>query len=115
MKMAASGSTPLRMLVPNAPWTAALADGSLDEPGLRWEAHLDTMLAPERFALAGTAGFDVGENGVSRAALDVLAGKPPSGLPVFYGREHMQRNLFVREDSPIQSLGDLEGRRIGSH
>jgi hypothetical protein len=73
----------LRMLFPDAPWTQALQEGAVAARGLSWESRSDVALAPERFVVAATGEFDIGENGVRRVALDVLAGKPANGIPVF--------------------------------
>jgi len=112
--MAAASALHLRMLFPSDPWTQALVDGAVGEPRLTWDSRSDVAPAPERFEVAAAGGFDVGENGVRRIAFDVLAGKPANGIPVFFGREHMQRNIFVRADSPLRGLRDLEGKRVGS-
>jgi len=42
-----------------------------------------------------------------------LKGGPPAALPVFFDREHMQRNIFVRADSPLAHPRDLVGKRVG--
>ncbi|HEY3118261.1 MAG TPA: hypothetical protein VGK54_16075, partial [Chloroflexota bacterium] len=112
--MATASPVHLRMLFPPGPWTRALDEGAVDEPGITYDSRSDIELAPERFIVAAEGGFDVGENGVRRAALDLQAGKSANGIPVFFGREHMQRNFFVRADSPMRSLGDLAGKRVGS-
>src|SRR5438093_6323795 len=104
----------LRMLFPAAPWTRAVQEGTVGEPGLTWEAQSDTQQAPERFIAASEGKWDVGENGVRRVALDVLGGKPANGIPIFYGREHFQRNIFVRKDNRMGALKDLVGKRVGS-
>ena len=115
MSLAAASPLHLRMLVPADPCTCALEDGAVSEPVLTWDSRSDIALAPQRFEAAAAGGFDVGENGVRHIALEVLAGKPASGIPVFFGREHMQRNIFVRADSPLRGLRDLAGKRVGSN
>ena len=43
-----------------------------------------------------------------------LKGGPKNALPVFFDRELLQRNVFVRADSPIATPRDLVGKRVGS-
>lgn len=102
----------LRMVVPPAPWTGAIADGSVQIAGVRWDCSSAIDHAPDRFV--ATKELDVGENGLRRLALDVLAGAPPVGIPVFFGREHMQRNIIVRESAGIARPQDLAGKKVGS-
>jgi 4,5-dihydroxyphthalate decarboxylase len=68
--------------------------------------------SPDRFV--ASVGLDVGENGVRRLVLDRLRGAPPTAIPVFFGREHMHRNILVRADSPLQHPRDLVGKRVAS-
>jgi hypothetical protein len=89
-----------------------MEDGSVSIPGVSWEVNSDINFAPERFVVSG--GADVGENGVRRLVLDLLKGSKHRALPVFFGRELMQRNLVVRADSDLHALTDLPGRRVGS-
>lgn len=102
----------LRMVIPSAPWTRAMEDGAVRVEGLSWECISDIGDAPARFIATEKA--DVGENGVRRLLLDHLKGSPPVAIPVFFGREHMQRNILVREDSALSHPRDLAGKRIGS-
>jgi len=113
--MPAENPLHLRMLLPGNPWTRALEEGAVSEPGLTWDSRSDVELAHHRFEVAATGGFDVGETGILHVALDVLAGRPANGIPVFFGREHMQRNIFVRADSPMKALRELAGKRVGSN
>jgi hypothetical protein len=101
------------MVLPPDPWTRALEDGRVRVEGLTWTCITEHADAPSRF-IATAEGGDVGENGVRRLALDVLAGTPPAGIPVFFGREHMQRNFIVRADTSLTSLRDLAGKRVAS-
>src|SRR5258708_6248285 len=100
------------MVIPPAPWTKAMEDGSVKIPGVSWDVNSDIKFAPERFVVSG--GADVGENGVRRLVLDLLKGSKNRALPVFFGRELMQRNLLVRADSDLHYLTDLPGKRVGS-
>ncbi|MEA2639609.1 MAG: 4,5-dihydroxyphthalate decarboxylase [Chloroflexota bacterium] len=102
----------LRMVIPPAPWTRAIEDGSVRAAGLTWSSDATVDRAPERFIVSEQA--DVGENGLRRLILDYLAGGPPVALPVFFGRELMQRNILVRRDSPLQHPRDLVGKRVAS-
>ena len=105
----------VKMVVPPDPWTKALGDGSVRVPGLSWEAMTDIQGAPERFVATHSKDVDVGENGLRRYLIDFLKGAPPLAIPVFFGRELMQRNLLVREDSSLTHPKDLVGKKIGSH
>src|SRR5262249_40975793 len=102
----------LRMVIPPAAWTRAMEDGSVTIPGVTWQTNSDIEFAPERFIATNEA--DVGENGVRRLVIALLEGSKNGPLPVYFGRELMQRNLLVREDSPLHSFKELEGKRIGS-
>src|SRR5947208_9357961 len=82
----------LNMVVPPAPWTRALEDGRVSIPGVTWTCSSDVEHAPQRFIVSESR--DVGENGVRRLALAHLKGAEPVGLPIFFGREHMQRNIL---------------------
>ena len=113
--MARQAKRHLRMVLPPAPWTRAMEDGSVQVDGLTWDAASDIPNAPERFVATAKEHYDVGENGLRRYVLRLLDGAPPTAIPVFFGRELMQRNLVVRADSPMSSPGDLAGKAIGSH
>ena len=102
------------MLLPEAPWTRAMADGSVRAPGMSWECVTDAATVPERFSAAASGGYDVGEAGIRSLLLDSLQGAAPRALPVWLGREHMQRNFIVRKDSPLKGPADLAGKRIAS-
>ena len=104
----------VKMVLPPAPWTKALADGSVKVPGLTWEAMTDISGAPERFVATHAEDIDVGENGLRRYILDLLKGAPRLAIPAFFGREHMQRNLLVSADSSYTHPRELAGKRIGS-
>ena len=113
--MAGEAQRHLRMVVPPAPWTRAMEDGSVKVEGLTWDSASEISNAPERFLATAKEHYDVGENGLRRYILKLLDGAPPTAIPVFFGRELMQRNLIVRADSPMSSPGDLAGKTIGSH
>jgi 4,5-dihydroxyphthalate decarboxylase len=104
----------LNMVIPPAPWTQALASGRIRIPDLVYTCNTAIDNAPDRFIATHEASADVGENGVRRLAIDRLSGKPAVGLPVWFGRELMQRNLIVRADSSLTSPADLAGKRVGS-
>jgi 4,5-dihydroxyphthalate decarboxylase len=104
----------LRLVIPSAPWTRALEEKRIQIFGLSYEVRSDIDNAPDRFIATHEETSHVGENGVRRIALDVLAGKPGSALPVWFGREHMARNLIVRADSGLNHPRDLAGKRVGS-
>jgi len=103
----------LNMVVPPAPWTRAIEDGRVSIPGVSWECSSDVEHAPSRFIASEAR--DVGENGVRRLAIAHLKGAEPVALPVWFGRELMQRNILVRRDSGLRHPGDLIGKRVGSH
>lgn len=102
----------LQMVIPPDPWARAMEDGSVRIPGVTWQAVSNIDNAPDRFVAARDA--DVGENGLRHIVLACLKGGPPPAIPVFYTREHMQRNFLVRRDSPLQHPRDLVGKRVGS-
>ncbi len=104
----------LRMVIPSAPWTRALEEKRVQIFGLTYEVRSDIDNAPDRFIATHEESIDVGENGVRRIALDVLNGTPGYALPVWFGREHMARNLIVRADSSLTHPKDLAGKRVGS-
>ncbi len=112
--MTTQEGTHLRFVIPPGPWSEAMGDGSVRIPGVTWESNTDIADAPGRFVATADGGVDVGENGVRRCALDRIAGGPAVGIPVFFGREHMQLNLIVREDSPLTKPSELAGKRIAS-
>jgi len=89
-----------------------MEDGSVTIPGVTWQTNSGIEFAPERFIATNEA--DVGENGVRRLVIDILNGSKNRALPVYFGRELMQRNLLVRADSDLHHPKDLEGKRIGS-
>jgi 4,5-dihydroxyphthalate decarboxylase len=109
----AATSVHLNMVVPPAPWTQAMEDGRVSIPGVSWQCSSDVEHAPRRFIVSET--MDVGENGVRRLAIAHLNGAEPVALPVYFGRELMQRNVLVRRDSGLRHPGDLIGKRVGSH
>jgi hypothetical protein len=102
-------------MIPSAPWTRALEERRVRIPGATYECAPGASDAPHRFDAFTTGAYDLGEDGVRRFVLRRFQGVPPAALPVFFGREHMQRNIFVRDDSPLIHPRDLIGKRIGSH
>ena len=112
--MASRTARHLRIMVPAAAWTAAMEDGSVRVDGLTWETAPHIEHAPERFVATREQAYDAGENGLRRYVIDLLAGAPPTAIPVFFSREYMHRNLLVREDSPMTSPADLAGKAIGA-
>ena len=91
-----------------------MEDGTVQIPGVSWECMSTIDNAPDRFIASATGDVDVGENGIRRLSLDHLSGAAPTAIPVFFGREHMQRNLIVRKDSPLHHPKDLAGKVVGS-
>ncbi len=102
----------LKMVIPPGPWTRAMADGTVTVPGVSWECIADIGHTPDRFT--ATKRSDVGENGLRHLALDVEKGAAPLAIPVFFGREHMQLNIIVRDDSPLSDPRELAGKRVGT-
>ncbi len=102
------------MVIPPDPWTKSLQDGSVNVPGLSWGAMTDITGAPERFVATHAEDVGVGENGLRRYLIDLLKGTRPLAIPAFFGREHMQRNILVREDSSLIHPRDLVGKKIAS-
>ncbi len=89
-----------------------MVDGTVTVPGVSWECFADIGHTPDRFT--ATERSDVGENGLRRLALDAEKGTAPVAIPVFFGREHMQLNIIVRDDSPLSNPGELAGKRVGT-
>lgn len=60
--------------------------------------------------------FDAGEVGFNRYVLGAAMGLPEQivGLPAFILRNFRHRNWFVRRGSPLQSLTELKGKRVGT-
>jgi 4,5-dihydroxyphthalate decarboxylase len=100
------------MVVPPGSWSRAVVDGTVTVPGMSWECVSDIGRTPGRFM--ATKQCDVGENGIRHLALNALKGAPPVAIPVFFTREHMQRNIIVRDDSSLSHPGELAGKRVGS-
>ena len=73
----------VKMVLPPAPWSKALEDGSVKVPGLSWEAMTDIAGAPERFVATHGKDVDVGENGLRRYIIDLLKGAPRLAIPAF--------------------------------
>jgi 4,5-dihydroxyphthalate decarboxylase len=107
--------TALTTVIPSDPWTRAIEDGRVRLPGHTWSVNSGVHNAPDRFTLMRETPVDVGENNVRRLIGDHLRGVPPTAIPIFFGREYMQRNLVVREDSPLREPRDLIGKRVASH
>jgi 4,5-dihydroxyphthalate decarboxylase len=101
-------------MLPSYPWTRALEEGRVDIPGVTYECAPYIENAPDRFNAFASGGFDVGEDSVRHYVEKRLAGVPANALPVFFDREHMQRNIFVRADSPLTHPRDLAGKRVGT-
>ncbi len=112
--MASPAARHLRIMVPAAPWTAAMEDGSVAVDGLTWETAPHIENSPQRFVATREQAYDAGENGLRRYVIDLLDGAPPTAIPIFFNREYMHRNLLVREDSSLSSPADLAGKAIGA-
>src|SRR5215213_9910397 len=104
----------LRLMLPSFPWTRALEEGRVEIPGVTYECAPYIENAPDRFAAFDSGAFDVGEDSVRSYVVKLLAGKAPPALPVFFDREHMQRNIFVRADSGLTHPHDLVGKCVGT-
>ena len=104
----------LRLMLPSFPWTRALEEGRVNIPGATYECAPYIENAPDRFNAFLAGGYDVGEDSVRHFVEKYLNGGPANALPVFFDREHMQRNIFVRADSPLTHPCDLAGKRVGT-
>lgn len=109
-----SEATRVRMIVPNAPWTMALVEDNVHIPGVELDCAATGEAAPERFGAAAKEQLEAGEAGIRTILLELQRGEPARSLPVWFGREHMQRNLIVRRDSPLRDPLELVGKRIGT-
>jgi 4,5-dihydroxyphthalate decarboxylase len=112
--MARAANLHLRMVLPSYPWTRALEERRVRIPGVDYECAPEIENAPDRFDAFSQGAYDVGEDGVRRFVAERLQGAPPTALPVFFDREHLQRNIFVRADSHLTHPTELVGKRIGS-
>jgi 4,5-dihydroxyphthalate decarboxylase len=101
-------------MLPSYPWTRALEVGRVQIPGVTYQCASFIENAPDRFAAFSDGQFDVGEDSVRGYIGKRLGGSLSVALPVFFDREHMQRNIFVRADSPLQHPRDLVGKRVGT-
>lgn len=101
-------------MLPSYPWTRALEEGRVEIPGMTYHCAPYIENAPDRFDAFAAGGYDVGEDGVRRFVIQRLQKAPPTALPVFFDRELLQRNVFVRADSPMTHPRDLVGKRVGS-
>src|SRR5579862_5005889 len=81
----------LCFMLPSYPWTRALEEGRVKIPGMTYECAPYIENAPDRFDAFTAGGYDVGEDGVRRFAIQRLKGAPPTALPVFFDRELLQR------------------------
>jgi 4,5-dihydroxyphthalate decarboxylase len=104
----------LRLMLPSYPWTRALEAGRVQIPGVTYECAPFIENAPDRFDAFSAGRFDVGEDSVRGYIVKRQAGSRTPALPVFFDREHMQRNIFVRADSPLRHPRDLPGMRVGT-
>jgi 4,5-dihydroxyphthalate decarboxylase len=104
----------LRFMLPSYPWTRGLELGRVQIPGITYACAPYIENAPDRFAAFVNGQFDVGEDSVRSFIVKRLQGGPANALPVFFDREHMQRNIFVRADSPLQHPRDLVGKHVGT-
>jgi 4,5-dihydroxyphthalate decarboxylase len=104
----------LRLMLPSYPWTRALEMGRVEIPGVTYECAPFIENAPDRFEAFSAGHFDVGEDSVRGFIVKRLEGSRTPALPVFFDREHMQRNIFVRADSPLQHPRDLVGKRVAT-
>jgi len=104
----------LRLMLPSFPWTRALEEGRIDIPGVTYECAPYIENAPDRFEAFVSGGYDVGEDSVRSFIVKRVNGVAPAALPVFFDREHLQRNIFVRADSSLKHPRDLIGKRVGT-
>jgi 4,5-dihydroxyphthalate decarboxylase len=101
-------------MLPSFPWTRALEEGRVQIPGVTYECAPYIENEPDRFNAFSTGGYDAGEDSVRHFVAKILEGGPSNALSVFFDREHMQRNIFVRADSPLTHPRDLVGKRVGT-
>src|SRR6266545_1079380 len=104
----------LRLMLPSFPWTRALEEGRVRIPNATYECAPYIENAPDRFQAFVSGDYDVGEDSVRGFVAKYFDGGPANALPVFFEREHMQRNIFVRADSRLTHPNDLVGKRVAT-
>lgn len=95
-----------------------LFSGQVPTPGLKLViTKTDDLTIPrDDLDLPEPGLFDAGEVGFNRYVLAAAKQLPDHiiGLPAFVLRNFRHRCWYVRRDSPLQSLSELKGRRVGT-
>lgn len=85
--------------------------GDVETPGIRLELDHKSMLTNEF-----PAGIVAAEVSFNRYVLAIARGDDRLiGLPAYVLRGFRHRNYLVRRDSPLESLADLKGKRVGTN
>ncbi len=105
---------PLTMVIKDYDHIQPMASGDVLPVGIDLKLDRDTAGALDR--TLADASIDVGEMSMSRHILRI-AGRDRGfvAIPVFPTRAFRQRCFFVRRDSGLKEIRDLEGKKIGTN
>jgi len=107
-------NTELTMVTKDYDHVAPLACGDVDVKGIDLIHERDTPNALGR--TLNDPSIDVGEMSFSRHLIRLANGdRSIVGIPVFPTRGFRERCFFVLEDSELQDLTDLAGKRVGTN
>jgi 4,5-dihydroxyphthalate decarboxylase len=94
------------------PRVKALQDGTVKLDGVDLVVR-DDLGSSERHRLVLEGSLDAGEMSTSGFIRGIAEGRPLLALPVFIKRGFVHENLYRRNGSPIRSVRDLIGKRVG--
>ena len=105
-------NVPVRLATRNYAYVQPLATGDVRPPGIDLELTRTWDALPR--VAAKSPDLDGGEASFGRYLLGLAAGdRSMVGLPIFLMRGFRQRCFFVRSDSPIREIAELQGKRVG--
>ena len=105
-------SVPMQMVIRNYDQITPILAGDVLPQNV--DLRLDRTTPIADFVLNET--FDAGETSFAGYLREIASGNQEFiALPIFVTRGFRQRCFFVHRDSPIQSLADLAGKRVGTN